>query len=99
MSFDSKDPARRLAKQLNCPACSGAGEEYFANGYVCKICGRRESMFLKAITADAIRADLRLEVSRLRKIESAAVAAVEYEQWTGGTFYDLMIDLQKALRG
>jgi len=136
MSFDSKDPARRLAKQLNCPACSGAGEEYFANGYVCKICGRRESMFLKAITADAVRrdpemsdhgadafayqahtmknrtltnegvnrigdtiSDLRIEVSRLRKIESAAVAAVEYEQWTGGTFYDLMIDLQKALRG
>lgn len=37
------------------------------------------------------------EIERLRKIESAAVAAVEYEQWTGGTFYDLMIDLQKAL--
>ena len=44
-------------------------------------------------------ADLRMEVARLRKIEAAAVAAVEYEQWQGGTWYDLMIDLQKALRG
>lgn len=39
------------------------------------------------------------ELARLRRIEAAAVAAVEYEQWTGGTFYDLMIDLQKAVRG
>ena len=39
------------------------------------------------------------EIERLRKIEAAAVAAVEYEQWTGGTWYGLMIDLQEALRG
>lgn len=134
MSFDSSDPARRLGKRLNCPACSGAGEEYFANGYVCKICGRRESLLLKDIACDLIRrepdisdhladafsnqnitmknrtitnegmnrigdtiADLRMELSRLRKIEAAAVAAVEYEQWQGDTWYDLMIDLQKAL--
>ena len=44
-------------------------------------------------------ADLRMEVARLRKIEAAAVAAVEYEQWQGSTWYDLMIDLQKALHG
>ena len=37
------------------------------------------------------------ELERLRKIEAAAVACTEYEQWTGGTFYDLMIELQKAL--
>jgi len=42
-------------------------------------------------------AELRMEVARLRKIEAAAVAAVEYEQWQGGTWYDLMIDLQKTL--
>ena len=39
------------------------------------------------------------ELERLRKIEAAAVAAVEYEQWQGSTWYDLMIDLQKALHG
>ena len=40
---------------------------------------------------------IEFEIIRLRKIESAAIAAVAYEQWTGDTFYDLMIDLQKAL--
>ena len=40
---------------------------------------------------------VKAELERLRKIEAAAVACTEYEQWTGGTFYDLMIDLQKAL--
>ena len=38
-----------------------------------------------------------IELKRLRRIEAAAVACTEYEQWTGGTFYDLMIELQKAL--
>ncbi len=40
---------------------------------------------------------VKAELERLRKIEAAAVACTEYEQWTGGTFYDLMIELQKAL--
>ena len=33
----------------HCPACHGAAESYFSNGYVCKICGRRESAFLRDI--------------------------------------------------
>ena len=40
---------------------------------------------------------VKAELERLRKIEAAAVACTEYEQLTGGTFYDLMIELQKAL--
>jgi len=40
---------------------------------------------------------VKAELERLRKIEAAAVACTEYEQWTGGKFYDLMIQLQKAL--
>lgn len=40
---------------------------------------------------------VKAELERLRKIEAAAVACTEYEQWTGDTFYDLMIELQKAI--
>lgn len=94
----------------HCPACYGAAESYFANGYTCPTCGRKESLFLKAIQKDRTItneglnrigdtiADLRTENERLRKIEAAAIACAEYEQWTGSTFYDLMITLQDALR-
>lgn len=95
---------------INCPACYGADEEYFANGYTCPTCGRKESLFLKAFQKDRTLtneglnrigdtiAGLRIENERLRRIEAAAVACAEYEQWSGSTFYDLMIALQDALR-
>jgi hypothetical protein len=44
-------------------------------------------------------AELRMEVARLRVIEAAAVACSEHPVWNDDHFYDLMIDLQKALRG
>jgi len=44
----SKDHAQILKDRMTCPSCSGSAESYFANGYVCPTCGRRESMFLKA---------------------------------------------------
>lgn len=46
---------------------------------------------------DEQKQQVKAELERLRKIEAAAVACTEYEQWTGGTFYDLMIELKKAL--
>ncbi len=39
------------------------------------------------------------ELERLRAIEVAAVACVEDGQWGGEEFYELMCELQKALRG
>ena len=39
------------------------------------------------------------EIARLRNIEAAAVAAVEDVPWQGDEWYDLMVDLQRALRG
>lgn len=39
------------------------------------------------------------EIARLRNIEEAAVAAVEDTPWQGDEWYDLMVDLQRALRG
>ena len=42
-------------------------------------------------------ADLRMEVARLRTIEAAAVAAVDFDQWQGDEWYELMMALQKAL--
>ena len=46
---------------------------------------------------DGQKQQVKAELERLRKIEAAAVACTEYEQWTGDTFYGLMIELQKAL--
>lgn len=106
----SNDHAQIFKNKLTCPSCSGAAESYFDNGYTCPTCGRKESLFLKdfqknlTITNDGLNrigdtiASLRMENERLRKIEAAAVACTEYEQWTGSTFYDLMIALQDALR-
>lgn len=33
---------------MTCPRCSKEPESYFANGRACPMCGRRESLFLKA---------------------------------------------------
>ena len=49
MNFDSKDPARKLAKQLNCPTCSHRPESFFADGTVCPTCGRKKSLILEAL--------------------------------------------------
>ena len=43
------------------------------------------------------RNQLRTEVDRLRNIEAASVAAVDFDQWQGDKWYEAMIALQKAL--
>ena len=43
------------------------------------------------------RDQLRTEVDRLRNIEAAAVAAVDFDQWQGDEWYESMMALQKAL--
>ena len=43
------------------------------------------------------RDQLRTEVDRLRNIEAAAVAAVDFDQWQGDAWYESMMALQKAL--
>lgn len=80
-----------------CVACHGAAESYFDNGYACKVCGRRKSLFLSDLqTSEQHQA---AEIARLRRIEDAAVACAEDGQWGGETFYELMCELQKTLRG
>ena len=51
------DPAEIFKMQLTCPTCCGKPESFFANGYVCPVCGRRESRFLKAIDAQLAMKD------------------------------------------
>lgn len=38
-----------------------------------------------------------VEISRLRNIEAAAVAAIDFDQWQGDEWYESMMALQKAL--
>ena len=48
--------------------------------------------------ADELR-NQHTEIERLRKIEAAAVAAVDFDQWQGDEWYESMMALQKALHG
>ena len=36
-----------------CPSCNDKGEAYFANGYICPTCGRKESIFLRELVGRA----------------------------------------------
>lgn len=72
MSLDSKDPARRLAKQLNCPTCSRRPESFFADGTVCPTCGRKKSLLLEALSAGEVKTQdqLKRDTERLDWLES-----------------------------
>ena len=74
-----------------CPTCKSCP---LITDY-CPNCSRIESSPLLAQYHSALEA----EIQRLRRIEYAAVACSEHPIWNDDRFYDLMCELQKALRG
>lgn len=42
------DPARTLAKRMNCPKCSDKRESDLPQDFYCPTCGRKKSLFLQA---------------------------------------------------